>query len=290
MNKGAAIAINCLRAIAESFDHVLLDQWGTLHEGKSVYPPAYECVFRLRQNGKRVLVLSNSGRRAEPNVKRLASLGLPPQAYDGLLSSGEVTWSGLRTRAREPFTKLGDNCFLITRDHDRSIVDGLDINVVADIRDADFIMLGGLDDDAAEPEYWRARLTAAAARRLPMLCANPDLVMFGARGLIPAPGALAAFYQSLGGRVQFVGKPHPAIFEAARERLGNPLPGRVLVIGDSLDHDVCGGRAAGMLTLLITSGAHRETLAETAEAQQALSALPACDPRKPHWTMNHLVW
>jgi HAD superfamily hydrolase (TIGR01459 family) len=289
MNAGA-IVINGLRAIAGSFDHVLLDQWGTLHEGKSVYPAAYDCVMRLREYRKRVLVLSNSGRRAEPNLKRLAALGLPAQAYEGLLSSGEVAWSGLHARAREPFTKLGRSCFLITRHHDRSIVDGLDIRVVADVGDADFILLGGLDEDVAEPEHWRSLFSAAAARQLPMLCANPDLVMFGADGLRPAPGALAAFYQSLGGAVQFIGKPYPAMFEAALQRLGDPPPERVLVIGDSLDHDVAGGRTAGMLTLLITSGAHRETLAKAAGGEQAVSALAGSDVRMPHWTMKHLAW
>jgi ribonucleotide monophosphatase NagD (HAD superfamily) len=114
--------------------------------------------------------------------------------------------------------------------------------------------------------------------------------MFGADGLRPAPGALAAFYQSLGGAVQFIGKPYPAMFEAALQRLGDPPPERVLVIGDSLDHDVAGGRTAGMLTLLITSGAHRETLAKAAGGEQAVSALAGSDVRMPHWTMKHLAW
>ena len=289
MNAGA-VAINDLRSITESFDHVLLDQWGTLHEGKSIYRNAYDCVVRLRESGKRVLVLSNSGRRAEPNLKRLAALGLPRETYDGVLSSGEVTWNGLLARAREPFANLGRSCFLITRDHDRSIVDGVDLRVVADISEADFILLGGLDEDVAEPAHWRARLSAAAARRLPMLCANPDLVMFGRSGLKPAPGALAAFYQSLGGAVQFVGKPHRAMFEAALECLGNPAPERVLVIGDSLDHDIAGGRAMGMLTLLISSGAHREALANAADQQHALRLMAGLQARMPHWTMKHLVW
>jgi HAD superfamily hydrolase (TIGR01459 family) len=286
----SAIAITHLRTIAERFDHVLLDQWGTLHEGKPVCPAVYDCVLRLRETGKRVLVLSNSGRRVEPNLKRLAALGLSLEAYDGILSSGEVAWSGLRTREREPFTKLGRSCFLITRGHDRSITDGLDISVVADMRDADFILLGGLDEEVADPEQWRSCLTAAAARHLPMLCANPDLVMFGASGLRPAAGALAAFYQSLGSEVHFIGKPYPAIFEAALDRLDNPAPERVLVIGDSLDHDVVGGRAAGMLTLLIISGAHLERLANVADQQHAVRLLAGVEARMPHWTMKHLAW
>src|SRR5439155_635938 len=182
----------------DRFDHVLLDQWGTLHEGKTIFPAARECVARLREAGKRVLVLSNSGKRANRNQERLATLGLSPEAYDGILSSGEVTWSGLHARAHQPFTGLGRACFLITRDGDRSIVEAL-------------------------------------------------------------------------------------------ERLGNPDPRRILVIGDSLDHDIAGGRAAAMLTLLVSSGAHRETLADAAELP-AIRAAAGSEARMPHWTMKHPSW
>jgi HAD superfamily hydrolase (TIGR01459 family) len=288
--KADATAIPGLRAIADRFDHVLLDQWGTLHEGLTVFPSACESVVRLHEAGKRILILSNSGKRAGSNQRRLAALGLPADVYDGVLSSGEVTWRGLHARARAPFAGLGRSCFLISRDGDRSITDGLDLTVVTDVRDADFILLGGLDDSATEPEQWRECLTEAAARRLPMLCANPDLVMFGVTGLIPAPGALAAFYQRLGGTVLFVGKPHAPMFAAALERLGHPSPERILVIGDSLDHDIVGGRAAGMLTLLIGSGAHRETLAQSNDLSQATRDVAGTNSRIPHWTMKHLAW
>ncbi|MGF6307100.1 HAD superfamily hydrolase (TIGR01459 family) [Bradyrhizobium sp. i1.8.4] len=288
--KADATAIAGLHAIADRFDHVLLDQWGTLHEGMAVFPAALDCVARLREGGKRILILSNSGKRAGSNQRRLAALGLPPDAYDGVLSSGEVTWRGLHAREKAPFAELGRACFLISRDADRSIVDGTDLVVVSHIREGDFILLGGLDDDAAEPERWRAQLTAAAARQLPMLCANPDLVMFGVAGLIPAPGALAAFYQSLGGTALFVGKPYPPMFAAARDQLGHPPPERILVIGDSLDHDIAGGRAAGMLTLLIGSGAHRATLSRASDLPQAIKTVAGAAARMPHWTMDHLTW
>ncbi|HLZ06143.1 MAG TPA: TIGR01459 family HAD-type hydrolase [Bradyrhizobium sp.] len=284
------VAITGLRAIAGRFDHVLLDQWGTLHEGKAIFPQAYECVARLRQAGKRVLVLSNSGRRADDNQQRLAALGLPSDAYDGMLSSGEVAWNGLQAREREPFNDFGHTCYLITRGGDRSIVNGLGLGIAEDMRDAEFILLGGLDESVSKPEHWREDLTTAAARGLPMLCANPDLVMFGAAGLIPAPGALAAFYQSLGGTVKFVGKPHAPIFAAALERLGHPKPERVLVIGDSLDHDIAGGHAAGMLTTLVRSGVHRDALAKAADLPRAIGTLAGSATRMPHWTIANLAW
>jgi len=285
-----ALRLRDLRSIADNFDYVLLDQWGTLHEGKSIFPKARDCVMRLRAAGKRVLVLSNSGKRAASNRRRLATLGLPLDAYDGVLSSGEVTWRGLRERGRDPFMSLGHICFLIARDGDRSIVDGLDLDVAADVCDADFILLAGLDDTASQLELWRERLTVAAQRGLPMLCANPDLLMFGATGLLPAPGALARFYEALGGKVAYVGKPHAPIFAAALEQLGDPDPRRVLMIGDSLDHDIAGARAAGLLTLLLSAGVHGAALGELPDQAAAIRRFVGLDSRMPHWTMTHLAW
>lgn len=288
--RAGTIEIDALSAIADRFDHVLLDQWGTLHEGGTVFPAARDCVARLRTAGKRVLVLSNSGKRARSNAERLARLGLPPAAYDGILTSGEVTWAGLRQAARAPFTGLGPSCFLITRGSDHSVVDGLGLSIATEIEKADFILLAGLDNDVAEPEHWRARFTTAAMRRLPMLCANPDLTMFSANGLIPAPGALARFYERLGGVAAFVGKPHAPIFEAALEQLGDPDPKRVLMIGDSLDHDVAGARAKGMLTLLLGDGVHRDALAGAPNVQEAIRMLAGSHEMAPNWLMKHLTW
>jgi ribonucleotide monophosphatase NagD (HAD superfamily) len=114
--------------------------------------------------------------------------------------------------------------------------------------------------------------------------------MFTPRGLMPAPGALARLYAELGGTVHYVGKPHPTIFAAALRRLGDPDPGRVLVIGDSLDHDVEGGRRAGMLTALITSGVHAKALAGAADPGAAIRALAGDPARLPHWAVTKLIW
>ena len=285
MNLGVEIA--ALRTIADRFDHVLLDQWGALHEGKALFPEARDCVLALHAAGKRVLILSNSGKRAADNLQRLDRMGLAPNTYDGVVTSGEVTWLGLRDGSKAPFAGLGRRCLLIARGNDRSVIDGLDLTVAADVDQADFILLAGLDDAAANLETWRAVLTKAAARKLPMLCANPDLTMFGPDGgLLPAPGALARSYEQLGGSVAYLGKPHRPIFTAALEALGNPAKDRVVVIGDSLDHDILGGRDVGILTLLITSGVHREALAGGAD----LRSLAGSEARMPHWVIDRLIW
>jgi len=246
--------IQGLSEIADRFDHVLLDQWGVLHHGEAVPAGARDTLAALRRAGKRVLVLSNSGKRAAANAARLAGLGLAPEAYDGLLSSGEACWRLLQRRDRPPFDRIGRHCLLVTRGDDRSIVEGLDLSPARDVRDADFILLAGLDDALAYPEAWRPRWAEAVTRDLPMICANPDLAMITAAGLAPGAGRIANLYEALGGEVTYVGKPHAPIYEECLALLGGPDPHRVLAIGDSLDHDIRGGASMGMATALVTSG------------------------------------
>lgn len=282
-----------LHAILDHFDDVLLDQWGALHEGRAIFPAARDCVARLRAAGKRVLILSNSGKRAADNERRLTALGLPRAEYDLLLTSGEATWQGLRDRTDPTFAQFGRTCVLITRGGDTGIVDELDLKIVSNPVGADFVLLTGLDDDPGAADNWRPLFIEATRRNLPMLCANPDLKMFGPKGLAPAPGTLARLYESMGGRVVHVGKPHAPIFAAALKALGRTTPQRVLVIGDSLDHDVLGGRTAGLLTVLISAGVHGAELAALAGSAGTLAsvrALAGSDDRMPDWIVPHLVW
>jgi HAD superfamily hydrolase (TIGR01459 family) len=281
--------ITRVEGIADRFDHVLLDQWGVLHHGKDIFVEARDCVAALHERGKTILILSNSGKRSADNVRRITKSGLPPDLYDRVLSSGEVAWQGLRDRKTVPFTLVGRRCFLVSRDRDRGVVSGLELELV-ELEAADFILLTGLDDAETDFGAWRERLVAAAARQLPMLCANPDLTMFTAAGLLPGPGALAQFYENLGGNVAYVGKPHRLIFDAALQVLGSPAPERVLMIGDSLDTDIQGGRGAGILTLMIMSGVHRDALVGATDISASLQRLAGSEARMPHWAVDRLIW
>ncbi len=281
--------ITGLQQVADRFDHVLLDQWGVLHHGKDVFVEARDCVATLHAAGKTIIILSNSGKRSAANVGRITKSGLPADFYDGVLSSGEVAWQGLRDRKAMPFTTFGRRCFLQSRDKDHGVIDGIDLERV-DLDAADFILLSGLDDDQTDIGSWRNRLAGAATRAVPMLCANPDLTMFTAHGLLPAPGALAQAYEGLGGSVFYVGKPHRVVYDAALRMLGNPAPERVLMIGDSIDTDVSGGRGAGILTLMITSGVHREALAGSVDLAASIRRIAGSDARMPHWAIDRLVW
>jgi HAD superfamily hydrolase (TIGR01459 family) len=284
------IVIAGLREIAAEFDHVLTDQWGVLHKGRPILPAVRDCLARLRAAGKRVLILSNSGRRADDNVRRLAALGLPRSGYDAMLTSGDVAWTGFRDRAAPPFDRLGRRCLLFTRGPDPFLLDGLDLRPVTSVSEAEFIFLAGIDEARADLESWRPLLAEAARRALPMLCANPDLVMFGADCILPAPGAFARLFESLGGQVHYIGKPHAPIFAAALAALGQPPPARVLVIGDSLDHDILGGNRAGMATALIAAGVHETALAAGNDLADAVRRLAADNLHRPRWVLPTLAW
>jgi HAD superfamily hydrolase (TIGR01459 family) len=280
-----------LSAISGHFDHVLLDQWGVLHDGRRVYPGVPGALAGLRQAGKRILMLSNSGKRAAKNAERLAALGLPRNSFDFLVTSGEATWRALQRADGAPFGRLGRRCLLITRGGDRSVVEGIDLDLVERPRDADFILLAGLDDSFADPALWPAILDEAAHHGLPMICANPDLTMITPAGLAPAPGRMARVYGEKGGEVVHVGKPYAPIYGACLELLGNPDPARVLAVGDSLDHDILGGRRMGLPTVLVIGGVHAAAFAAASSpAETVRVAEMLAGETSPDWLLPALAW
>ena len=132
-----------LGGIEADFDGFLVDQWGVLHDGVTAYPGARECLARLAALGKRVVVLSNSGRRAAPNAALLTKIGFSAADYTAMVSSGEVVWQAFRDRTDPYFAELGRRCLLFSRHDDRSVVEGLDLELVATAGEAAFILVSG---------------------------------------------------------------------------------------------------------------------------------------------------
>jgi HAD superfamily hydrolase (TIGR01459 family) len=245
--------ISGLADIVDRFDAVLIDQYGVMHDGRRPYPGAVEAMTRLTAMGRAVIVLTNSGKRSAPNRARIERIGFPPSSYTGLVSSGEVTWQGLRGgRFGAPFDEGACIC-VIGKQGDDYGLDDLDLTFAQAPHAADFIVIAGCDCPRTSLDDYRAALAPAAAKNIPALCANPDRMMLTPAGLQPSSGAIAELYEALGGWVTFVGKPFPAIYRAAAE-LAEADPQRLLCIGDSLDHDVAGGAKAGFSTALVRTG------------------------------------
>lgn len=257
--------------IIDEADAFLLDQFGTLHDGTVLYPGVLEGMAALRAAGKRLIILSNSGKRSGPNIERLSRIGLPRDLYDGFLSSGEVAWQ-LLADAAHPALAGARQCLVLSRGVGVEALAGLDLQRTEDPAAADLVLLLGSEADRIGLDAYRHRLAPAAQRGVLCLCGNPDRSMVLADGgVAPAAGSIAELYAEMGGPVLWIGKPGAAIYDAAFAMLQPMLRGavdrrRIWAVGDSIEHDVAGAAAQGCRSLLVATGlmaAHSE--AELAE-------------------------
>jgi HAD superfamily hydrolase (TIGR01459 family) len=243
-----------IAALAHRYNVFFLDQFGVLHDGTAPYPGAVECLARLKGAGKKITLISNSGKRARPNEERLARLGFAPGSWDHFVSSGEVAWRHLAENIAGSSLQPGSRCLLISRDDDRSAVDGLDLRLVDNGRDAEVVLLAASEGDRYDLDHYRVLLEPAAGRRVPCYCSNPDKIMLTATGRQFGAGRIAELYEEMGGTVTWIGKPFPEIYRAALALCGNPQAEHVVCVGDSIEHDIAGGQASGLATALVATG------------------------------------
>jgi len=242
-------------ALAREYDGFILDQWGVLHDGTRPYPGAADCLRRLREAGRRIVVLSNSGKREYENLRLMAGMGFEPALVDRVVSGGEDARRALETR-KHPFHRaLGRRCYAFTRAGDRSLLEGVGLELVERIAEADFLAVLGTDAPRRLVKDYEPELQTGIARGLPMVCANPDLIRLLPESTTEAQGALARRYEALGGRVFYHGKPYPAIYESCFEALGCAKD-RIIAIGDSVEHDILGAARVGIRSALIPGGVH----------------------------------
>jgi HAD superfamily hydrolase (TIGR01459 family) len=244
--------------LASNYDVVLSDVWGVVHNGVAAFPDACDALARFRAGGGTVLLITNAPRPADVVVRLLDRLNVPHDAYDGIVSSGDVTQEVIVRRRHERVFHIGPE-----RDH--SVFTDLGIGF-APPETADYVVCSGLFDDETEtPQDYRELLGTIRRRGLEMVCANPDLVVERGERLVYCAGAIADLYASLGGEVLYAGKPHRPIYETALAKAaavrgqGTGLD-RVLAIGDSVRTDLAGASAFGIDCLFVTAGIHAEEL------------------------------
>lgn len=251
-----------LSQLAVGYDGFILDQWGVLHDGTTPYPGAVACLAQLRSAGKRIVVLSNSSKREADNLRLLERTGFDIALIEHFVSAGDDAREAIRSRASAFHAKLGRRCYAFTRDADRSLFEGIGLEFVERIGDAEFLAVIGTDSPQRNAAHYEPELLAARARGLPMVCANPDLARFSPGGLIEGPGVLAQRYEALGGEVLWHGKPHPPIYASCLAAL-ECSSDKVLAIGDSMEHDILGASRVGIRSALIPGGVHGPELGVT---------------------------
>jgi HAD superfamily hydrolase (TIGR01459 family) len=276
--------------LARDYDVLFCDVWGVVHNGLVSFAPACAALTRYRAGGGTVILITNAPRPQASVQHILDRLAVPREAYDAIVSSGDVTRGIVESR-------LGESLFHIGPPRDLPIFAGLAVNF-APVDRADYVVCSGLFDDTREtPENYGGLLAAMRARALFMICANPDIVVERGDELIYCAGALADAYVGLGGEALYCGKPYAPIYQAAlaiaAASRGGEIPAlrRVLAIGDSVRTDLKGAASLGVDSLFIVSG----LLAEESGAGQAadlsgLDALFAAAGVAPKAVMRRLEW
>jgi HAD superfamily hydrolase (TIGR01459 family) len=275
-----------LSEIADRYDGYIVDLWGVMHDGVQAFPAAVGCLRRLRARGSRVAMLSNAPRRSVSATERSAAIGVTPDLYNAMITSGEDCWQRLAAGAP------GRRALFIRAGWDNQYLDGLDIEPVDDPARADFVLVLGVDGDVETLDPLAPTLRAARERDLLMICANPDLVVMHGGAMRLCAGAVAQRYEALGGRTEYHGKPHAPVYARAFAAL-QVEPARILAIGDSLRTDITGARGVGIASLFVADGIHREELVGPLKGDldpaHVAERLSNNDPA-PDWVASSLSW
>jgi HAD superfamily hydrolase (TIGR01459 family) len=284
MTAAAIPILPSISGLALGCDAWIVDIWGVMHNGARAHEAACEACIKFRAGGGTVVLLSNAPRPFTDVVPYLDRLGVPGEAYDVGVTSGDATRSMLEAWSGRATLHIGP-------ERDKGLFEGLDVRIVA-AEDAEVALCSGLYDDTKEtPEDYAGLFEGLLARRVPMICANPDLVVERGAQLVYCAGALAAAYEAVGGEVAYAGKPHAPIYARTLAAIaglrGRPVPKeRILAVGDGVETDLRGAHGAGLRSVFIASAVHvpgglsAETLAE----------LFAHRPFAPTAAMPALAW
>ena len=261
--------LTSLQDLPTTFKGVLLDQFGVLHDGQTPYPGAIEAVEYLAFTRRmKLLIISNSSRRSSGALANLSKMGFPPDAFYGVITSGEVTHDAL-THRPTPFWRSRSRCIHITWSARGAIsLEGLNIEVTQDPKEADFILahgteaigtaVSGHDAHPTPLHEIKTLLEQCAHYNLPLVVANPDIVTVHGTELRTMPGTLARWYRTFcrtPDLIHLMGKPATIIYDKA---LGMLQLGRdeVVMVGDSLAHDILGAGRAGLRSVFVGGGIH----------------------------------
>jgi len=279
-----------LSSVATDYDVILCDIWGVLHNGIVGYQNAADALMRFRHKGGRVILVSNAPRPAHDIVGILDKFSVNREAYDGIVTSGDVTRTMLFDGPWSSYCWLGP-------ERDAGLFENIPLPR-ADLDHAEILVCTGLNDDDNETaETYRAYVTKARERDIPMLCANPDIVVERGHRLIDCAGAIAKIYEEIGGTTFYAGKPHAPIYAAALDVAASltgktPSRARTLAIGDALRTDIAGANAAGIGSLFVLKGIHIHELglADAPLDADRLTRFLDHAAHRPDHAIPELVW
>ncbi|MFA5955724.1 TIGR01459 family HAD-type hydrolase [Hyphomicrobium sp.] len=279
--------LTSISPLAGSSDLWFVDIWGVIHNGVRPFASSVAACEAFRKQGGTALLVTNSPRPRESVGRQLDGIGVSRDAYDGIVSSGEVSRSLIEAWAGRPILHIGPS-------RDLPIFEGLQAKPGATAEDADVAVCTGLYDDETEtPDNYSSLIAKLKVRDIPMICANPDLKVERGGRIIYCAGAIAAAYAALGGTVSYAGKPYLPIYELALKtgaglREAPISKERVLAIGDGVATDIAGAAGFGIRSVFIASGVYVQ--AGEAIGHAASRLFESDSAVKPVAVMKDFVW
>ena len=207
--------IDGLGEISDRYDAILCDIWGVLHNGVAAFPSASDALAAFRRRGGAVVLITNAPRPSAPIRRQLLKLGVRPDAFDAIATSGDVTIGLIVERIDEPVLHIGPDA------RPQPVRSGGEAAGrpprLVGLEEARYALCTGLRDDVTETlDDYEAELRAhGGARDAHGLrqSGHRDSSRRSARSI--APARWPRRYEALGGAVVYAGKPHPPIYRRA---------------------------------------------------------------------------
>lgn len=270
--------IRSFSEISDRYDAAFVDLWGCMHNGIEAFQDAVAAMQAFRERGGIVVLVTNSPRPRDSVAKQIEGMGITPDSYDTIATSGDSARSAMFQGAvGQKIWFMGES----PRDVDffkplQILENPAEIQKVP-LREAEGIICCGPFDPMADPDVNRADFLMAKEMGLKLLCANPDIVVDRGETREWCAGALANLYTEMGGESLYFGKPHPPIYDLARRRLAalnkTTSDPRIICIGDGIITDILGAQQEDLDSLFISGGlAAAETKTGVDPDPESLSA------------------
>jgi len=258
MNSQDPQKLKGISEISDKFDVYFIDLWGVIHNGVQCYPEALKVLEKLKEQNKKIVLISNAPRPAAVVKVFLETIGLKSSGYDFLVTSGDITREYISLNSsKKNFYHLGP-----TRDID--LFKDLNVTLTSKEECEEIICTGLVSDEEEKLQDYKILLDFFLNKKIPLICANPDEVVARGEKIVFCAGALANQYKQEGGMVRYFGKPYSEIYSFALKKIRahkdfkDKKEINTLVIGDNIKTDIKGANLSNLDSVLILNGIYKD--------------------------------
>ena len=258
MNSHDPQKLKGISEISDKFDVYFIDLWGVIHNGVQCYPEALKVLEKLKEQNKKIVLISNAPRPSAVVKVFLQTIGLQSSCYDFLVTSGDITREYISLNSsKKNFYHLGP-----ARDID--LFKDLNVALTSKEECDEIICTGLVSDEEEKLQDYKILLDFFLNKKIPLICANPDEVVARGEKIVFCAGALANQYKQEGGMVRYFGKPYSDIYSFALKKVRahkdfkDKKEINTLVIGDNIKTDIKGANLFNLDSVLILNGIYKD--------------------------------